>query len=282
MVLALCDILENTKNLNHLSISDIIHKDFIRLNKVCDKLKLLHLLSVSIYLLSFSFMDSTILINIHTLNIGYLKLNSDDIRLLCGVLRQLKSLCCLTLSYNGIGDTGAVALAKVPKDCTSLTELDISHNFITPVGMSALAPVIRANSIQHLNVSGNEIDCLCDDLLLAIVDCRDTLQSLNIENIMWKERIFKDGLKKMKHLVNLNISDSAIGSQIAFAEGLKCCSQLVKLNISGNGIGSQGIVFLSESTIKCWSQLVKLNISDCAIGSEGIGSLAVKLYCSNL
>ena len=94
----------------------------------------------------------------HTLHLGIIGLSLDDVHRLCGVLGQLESLCCLRLPWNGIGDVAVVEIAEALKGHTRLTELGIGDNKITSVGMSALAPVFRANKIQHLNISENWID----------------------------------------------------------------------------------------------------------------------------
>ena len=95
-------------------------------------------------------------------------------KLLCRELEQLESHCCLRFPYTCIGDTEAEALAK------TLKIYNRTYNKITSVGMSALAPVVRANKIQHLDISRNKIDGSCDYLALAIAGCGETLQSLKI------------------------------------------------------------------------------------------------------
>ena len=132
-------------------------------------------------------------------------MSSEDVDFLCEMLVQLKSLQCLRLSGVSIDDTGAVALAEALKDHTSLMLLDTSLNEITSVGMSTLAPVIRANNIQHLYISGNEKAGSCDDIALAIVDCGNLLCSLSISNANIKT--IMNRLFQMKSLVDLTISN---------------------------------------------------------------------------
>ena len=225
-----------------------------------------------------------------------------DIRILCEVLIQLKSLSCLKVLNSKIDDTGAITLAETLKDHTRLTEIDLSHygvvmrlidSGITAVGMSAFAPVIRTNNIWHLNISGNKIDFSCDDLVRAITDSGDSLQSLNIggmpcdleafdieaiyfEGTDWNVGIIIDGLSKMKLLVELGISNCDTSQVELLAKGLKWCSQLVKLGMCYSATDSQSIVCLSES-IACCNQLEELDISHNAIDSQGVMSLAVKL-----
>ena len=293
IVPALSDILEKTKHLQHFHL--VLSKGSpTGWKKLSDQLKHLDLLSVVlergiltnfISLPLFS-VNSKVLADVHILHLGRLRLSLDDVHYLCEVFGQLESLCCLRLPSAHIGDVGAIALAEALKGHTRLIELDISHNEITSVGMSAFVPVIRANKIQHLNMSGNKIDGSCDDLALAIADCGGTLQSLNIrytgllvEGMLNKMKI------KMRRLVILIISWNAIGSQgIEYlSESLKYCHQLVELKVSDTGIDSHGVVLLSES-LQCCSRLVKLDISDNDIGTQGMLSLANTLvkYCNNL
>ena len=291
----LSDILEKTRHLNYLHL--ILSKDcHIGRKKISDQLKWLDILSVvlegktniltDVFPLPLFFVNSKVLANVHTLHLDNLSLSLDDVHHLCGVLGQLESLCCLKLTWTYIGDVGAVALAEALKGHTRLTELDISFNNITSVGMSALAPVIRANKIQHLNISYNVIDGSCDDLVLAIADCGETLQSLKvIRTGLFVKGVLNKMKNKMRRLVILDISCNAKFSQGIknLPESLKYCHQLVELNVSYTGIDSHGVVLLSES-LQCCSRLVKLDISDNYIGTQGMLSLANTLvkYCNNL
>ena len=294
-VTALNDILEKTRHLNYLHL--ILSKDcHIGRKKISDQLKWLDILSVvlegkrniptDVIPLPLFFVNSKVLTNVHTLHLVHLRLSLDDVHHLCGVLGQLESLCCLTLTWTDIGDVGAVALAEALKGHTRLTELDISFNNITSVGMSALAPVIRANKIQHLNISYNVIDGSCDDLVLAIADCGETLQSLKvIRTGLLVKGLLNQMKNKMRRLVILDISGNAKFSQGMknLPESLKYCHQLVELNVSYTGIDSHGVVLLSES-LQCCSRLVILDISRNDIGTQGMLSLANTLvkYCNNL
>ena len=288
---AVSDILEITKHLQHFHF--FFCKDFpIGWKKLSDQLKHLNLLSVVIHgpvhfsSLLLLFANSKVLANMHTLHLVIMGFSLDDVHHLCGVLGQLESLCCLRLPSADMGDVGAVALAEALKGHTRLTELDIRNNKITSVGMSALAPVIRANKIQHLNISWNNIGSPCDDLALAIADCGETLRLLNIgyTGLLVKGVLNKMKIK-MRRLVILDFSGNAIGSQGIehLSESLKYCHQLVELNVSGTGIDSHGVVLLSENLRSC-SRLVKLDISHNDIDTQGMLSLANTLvkYCNNL
>ena len=283
---ALCDILERVKFLNCLKIGDVVCKDSVTRKKLGDRLE--HLLSVSIFGSKCLFPCLRMWVNIHELHICDLQLSSDDVDYFCGELVELNSLQFLKLSNNSIYDDGAVGVAVALKHHTSLTKLDISENFITLIGMLAFAPVIRANNIQHLNISGNSIDVnsLCDDLALAIVDRGESLQSLNIGNGIWKteKMVIRDilwietilnGLFKMKNLVDLNISDCCIHLSLKpLAVALTCCSQLMKLDISHNAIGSEGIVFLSKKLQFCHN-LLELDLSVNNITPDAVPAIAL-------
>ena len=293
---ALCDILGRTKFLNHLSIKDVVCKDSVTLKKLYDSLKLLeHLFSVSMSGSKCLFPCLKMWVNIHDLNMCSLQLSTEDIDLLHEVLVQLKSLQCLRLSNVSIDDDGAVALAEALKDHTSLTLLDISHNNITLVGMSAFAPVIRTNNIHHLDIAWNDIKGVYRDLALAIVDCGDSLQSLNTSNAIdnanelvcisnpslygftdygWIKNILK-GLFTMNGLVDLNISRCHIDMLLEpLAKGLMCCNQLLKLNISCNAIGSEGIVSLSKKLQFCHN-LLELDLSGNNITPDAVPAIAL-------
>ena len=267
---ALTDILEITKDIGFFHLANI-SKYPTSLKNISEQLKQLDL--QSLYLTEVDcplslIVNTKVLSNVHTLHLCT-GLRSEDVNLLCRVLGQLESLCCLRLPYTGIGDTEAEALAEALKGHTILTELDICDNGITSVGMSALAPVIRANKIQHLDISGNKIYGSCDDLVLAIADCGETLQSLNIHHT---GLLMKD-LSKMKNLFVLDISSNGIGLG---SEGLEYCHQLVELNVSGTYICPKDLL----KSFQCCSRLVKLNIAGNNIGTRGILLLAAN--CNNL
>ena len=285
IVPALSNILENTE---YLQLFQFLYtkEDFTTFKIISDYLPRLDLLPA---LWTFSskcslplFVNSEVLSKVHTLHLS-MRLSIEDVILLCEVLGRLESLCCLRLPCIGIGDIGAVILSVelISRHTTRLTELDVSGNGITSDGMSALAPVIRSNKIQHLNISFNKIGNSCDHLALAIAPHGETLQSLNI---CCTGLLLKDVLNQLRHVVVLDISYNSIGSQEIeyLSESLKYCHELVELNVSHTGIDSHGIVLLSEG-LQCCSRLVKLDISNNDIGTEGILSLAVKLeYCNNL
>ena len=292
---ALCDILERAKFLNHLSINGVICEDSVTRKKLCDRLKLLvHLFSVSMLGSKWLVPCLKMWANIHELHFNYLQLSSEDVDFLCGVLIQLKSLQCLRLPHHGIDNDGAVALAEALKDHTSLTQLVLSFESITSVSMLAFASVIRANNIQHLNIANNKIEGSCDDLALAIVDCGESLQSLNIGEAisiteelvigdnLWTKTIL-NGLFKMKNLVDLNIYNCGIGLLLeSLAEGLACCSQLMRLNISYNAIGSEGIVSLSKELQFCHN-LLELNLSHNNVTSDAVPAIALVMEnCGHL
>ena len=276
----LSDILENTKYLQHFDLTKAYPTC---LKKLSDELKKIDLLSLYLDIRSADslplFVNLKVLSKVHTLHLT-MSLSSEDVHLLCEVLGQFESVNSLKLSSTGIGDSEAVALFNALKH-HRLTDLDISNNKITSVGMSALAPVIRANKIQHLNISYNKIDGSCDDLVQAIGDCGETLQSLKV---IHTGLLMKPVPNQMKRLVILDISYNTTSSQgvECLSESLKYCHELVELNVSNTGIDSHGVVLLSES-LQCCSQLVKFDISDNDIGTAGILSLAVKLkYCNYL
>ena len=280
---ALCDILERTKFLNHLSIKDVVSNNSVMLQQFCDRLNLLeHLFSLSLSGSNclFPCLNLKMWVNIYELRVHGLQLSSDDVVVLCEVLVQLKNLQYLRLSGVDIDDDGAVALAEALKHHTSLILLDISDNNITAFGMLAFAPVIRANKIQHLDISANEFEGSCDDLVLAVLDCGDSLRSLNItkenstEVSSWIKGIM-NGLCKMKDLVDLSICECGIGLLLEpLAEGLACCSQLMKLNISFNSIDSDGIVFLSKRLQFCHN-LLELDLSINDITPDAVPAIAL-------
>ena len=132
-----------------------------------------------------------------------------------GVLKQVyKSLDTLDLSYNRLGDVGAVCLAGALKHCSYLKQLQLNRNIIGDEGAMALARCLQTcNQLTTLNLSDNEIGdsgALCLGNYLKDCNCLQTL--------------------RLNH--NLISGCGAVG----VAEGVKHCRYLHTLEIGWNFI----------------------------------------------
>ena len=231
-------------------------------------------------------------LNLHTLNLDDNEFDSKYAQLLGKVLVHCKNLRCLDLSWNDIGDSGAVAIAEGLRDHTRLVELDLGYSKITSEGIAALATVFRSNHLHHLDLWGCSLG---SGGTTALVDslCGGSLQTLDLSgNDLGVEGTVAlcGGLKNYTQLVQLNISDNDIGSVglASLAMALKHCPNLQKLKIDNNDITSDGVSAILDIMRSC-EHLRVLNLALNSIGVDGaavvVGEwqrkcvLRLHLYC---
>eukprot|EP01064_Diplonema_japonicum_P030018 TRINITY_DN4983_c3_g1_i1.p1 TRINITY_DN4983_c3_g1~~TRINITY_DN4983_c3_g1_i1.p1 ORF type:complete len:798 (+),score=217.05 TRINITY_DN4983_c3_g1_i1:88-2481(+) len=66
-------------------------------------------------------------------------------------------LCCLNIASTGLCDHGVMSLSEGLRGNNALTSLNLSDNDITSVGSEALAAVLPATQIEHLEVDRNKL-----------------------------------------------------------------------------------------------------------------------------
>ena len=132
-----------------------------------------------------------------------------------GVLKHVyKSLDTLDLSYNRLGDVGAVCLAGGFKRYSCLKQLHLNSNSVGNDGAMALARCLQTcNQLATLNLSDNEIG---DSGALCLGNC----------------------LKDCSCLHTLRLNDNLISGcgAVGMAEGVKHCRCLNTLEIGWNFI----------------------------------------------
>ena len=85
-----------------------------------------------------------------------IKFQSYKLGLICIPVSFQNNIRCrkLDLSWNGLGDAGALAIAKALQENRQLRDLDLSSNRISPQGILQLKKVFRKNeTLQTLRVS---------------------------------------------------------------------------------------------------------------------------------
>ena len=66
---------------------------------------------------------------------------------------SIKFICNLNLSHIGIGDKGAIAIAKALKTNSTLQKIDLGINQIGAKGASAIANALKINfTLQKINL----------------------------------------------------------------------------------------------------------------------------------
>ena len=171
----------------------------------------------------------------------------------------------LDISFNNIGDKGALALAK---QFHHFNKLNISKNNIGSVGTKALARgLMKSPNLNSLHYDSNNIDS-SDIVALA------------------------EGLSCCTGLEDLRLCHNDIGPDgaAALVQGLKSCKYLQFLKLQNCNLSLGGIVALAEGFI-CWRFLKILLLSDSGTISDGVAALVAgglhfltlleELYLSN-
>ncbi|HLD77099.1 MAG TPA: hypothetical protein VI861_03100 [Rickettsiales bacterium] len=95
------------------------------------------------------------------------KMDSDILKLLCEALKKNTHLQALNLSFNSIGDAGAIALAEALKVNKTLKVLNISYCDIKDEGMTALKKVLRARETLQIFDGTNQKDDVEEKIMEA-------------------------------------------------------------------------------------------------------------------
>ena len=197
---------------------------------------------------------------------------------LSDALVHCKKLQCLNLSSNYITDSGISALSVC---FTKLRELHLDGNKIS----SSLRSLAECNHLQLLDLSGNVIKSC---LLLSGILNRNPIRHLNLS----KNTIYVEGRSTLRDTVCSTLQILKLRSTVPLfpwktnragnmiAELVKC-RQLVELDISWNGISSHDISVLAKG-LTC-RNLCKLNLSNNKITSEGVPAIiSIMECCSDL
>jgi Ran GTPase-activating protein (RanGAP) involved in mRNA processing and transport len=141
------------------------------------------------------------------------------------VLKVNSSLTQLNLAKNKLTAKDTMIIAPAISANGALEKLNLSDNSISGVtgepGVHALADMLRKNStLKELNVSKNELDAECAQILSPAISAHGALETLNISH----NSIFANGQ-------SLEVRAEAA---TALAEALKANSTITNFNISSN------------------------------------------------
>jgi len=152
--------------------------------------------------------------HLRSLNLSRNFLSDDHISILAPAISKCSELKIMDLSWNEIGNEGAIALSRsIPR---SITELDISYNVIGQDGCNELFKLLEDPShLRSLNLSGN---FLSDDHI----------------------SILAPAISKCSNLEIMDLSLNAIGNEGAIALSRSIPRSLTELDMSYNVIGLDG------------------------------------------
>jgi len=87
------------------------------------------------------------------------KVDDTEAQALCIALSATTSVNSVDLSYNNIGNAGAIALAELLRNNNTIQSLSLSYNNIGPLGARALADsLLLSMSLQSMSLQGNDLD----------------------------------------------------------------------------------------------------------------------------
>ena len=183
-----------------------------------------------------------------------------------------RTLTYFALSGGEIGDTGVLALAKAMESNSTLTELDLSRNDIGDSGAAALAEAMKRNStLTRLDLHHSKIGDSGAAALAEAMELNSTLTRLNLH----RSKISDSGAAKLATALETNstvkqldLSVNNIGDSgaAALAKAMEPNSTLIWLDLSYNEISDSGALALAKamelnSTLK-WLDLSYNEISD--------------------
>ena len=178
---------------------------------------------------------------------------------LCEALQDEScQLIDLTLSDNGIGDSGACMLFEdgLTKEHCELTKLDLSNCLLTDQCISSLCKALQSERCELTNLT------LSDNVI------GDKGACMLFESAL----VTKHGKIAVLDLGNCSLTNHCIPSLLKRLQNEHC--QLTNLSLESNVIGNRGARMLFEDGLtKEHCKLTKLNLSDCSLTNECIFSL---------
>ena len=170
-------------------------------------------------------------------------IGDDGARAIADALRGCEVLSVLDLSGNGIQDAGTEALSEALR-CSKLQRLSLAFNRIGPSGALALADVLK-----HVYKSLDTLDLSCNRL----GDVGAVCLAGGLEHCSCLKQLHLSAIATCNQLATLNLSDNEIGDSGALCLGncLKDCSCLHTLRLNHNLISGCGAVGVAEGVKHC-------------------------------
>ena len=227
---------------------------------------------------------------------------------LARALTKNSTLKCLSLEFNSIMDSEALAFADALETNTTLTQLGLCVYSSSDLGIEAICKALQSNHvITHLSLSGSTIGDSGAEVLAG--ELQSPATQLSYVNLAHCEitslgaEALAGALKTNRSLTYLSLEDSDIScSATALAEAIRLNRTLTHLNLSrndisdlgtevickalqsnhvmthlilhGNTIGNSGAVALAEALKSPATQLSYLDLQRCHITTFGVEILA--------
>ncbi|KAL0239611.1 hypothetical protein GEMRC1_009719 [Eukaryota sp. GEM-RC1] len=188
----------------------------------------------------------------------------------------------VNLGHNYIVTEGARALADALKVNSTITSVSLVMNLIKDEGARALANALKVNtSLTSVDLRDNYIKvegarALADALK---VNCTITSVSLDSNSIgVEGTRALADALKVNSTITSVSLDSNSIGVEgaRALADALKVNSTITSVSLDSNSIGVEGARALANA-LKVNSTITSVSLDSNSIGVEGARALAKAL-----
>jgi Ran GTPase-activating protein (RanGAP) involved in mRNA processing and transport len=225
----------------------------------------------------------------------------ESARVLCQALRVNNRVVSVDLSFNSIGDAGAVHFAALLEVNQSMETLNLSQCAISDRGGQLIAQALYGNcTLTELDLSSNLISEVTGAALLEVLKENHYVSSLNVDRTRIGEAMANDlkiacavntqpqALKKV--IPRLREGDaSLVDLDLSIFDGHRyfndssvaiLCHELMgnetvrSLNLSSNQFGAPGARSLGELLSQPGCPIVELDLSGNKIGAEGAKVLA--------
>ena len=226
-----------------------------------------------------------LIIRLETLDLTFNEFNLLSCAALALLVRHVPHLKELILFYNSIGQGGAVPLITSLTAHNSLEKLSLNNTGIGVEDCQALSELLSSStSLKELNISWNALSPEAVELVISGLYHNITLDKLWVwgSHFSLQNTISLAPVLRTNHtLVDLNLDACDIDSDGAcqLANALSTNDTLQKLSLWLNPIEVKGATAFAEM-LRTNHTLVHLNLGHCNIDSDGVCQIA-SVLCTN-
>lgn len=202
----------------------------------------------------------------------------------------------LDLSYNDIGDIGAVTIAQFLLNDIYLESLFLNYNVIGPVGCVALAKSIQLNrALVFLDLSGNPIGDEGGMEIASALQIGANLKTLKLSRCGLRSKsliavasvtgrstsLLELDISNNNNNTNISTQSNANNVMMHFANAISVNTDLKSLNMSQMGITDWSVVDLLAEAIQINECLTHLDLSSNHISIDGCKAICKALRMQN-
>ena len=202
-------------------------------------------------------------------------LSASDVDAIAGELAENCALDQLDVAHNGFGGDGAGAMAKVVRECPTLTSLCVDSNNLRAAAAELGEAVAAHPSLRFLGIAANVIGPTATKAIASAVASSPSLETLDFSANAFGPiggRALAEALEnsaQSSKLRRLDLTACGVGpiGAMALAEALSAHS-LASIDMTTNFIGPDGLAAFA-AMLRTNTSLEELSLSDNAIGELG-------------